>query len=218
MPRSSSGTRSATSARDPGRKAAAPRPWRNRSPISHPTDSGSAKAAMAAAATTRPATINGARPTRSERRPAGYCPTNCATRLAPITTPTMAYEPPRSRRNRGRIGRTEPTPVPTRKTAAITPHSAVRCKRRSVNPVCAGFDLDEPFRVEESAHTDQRRYGFDGAEDFTMRPTNLAPAARHRREDASPGDIIEAGTHASQRLADDAQALPRLLVDVSLAH
>ena len=90
IPRSPSGTRSATRARAPGRNAAAPKPWMKRSPISQPIDSGSAKAAIAAPATTRPPIISGARPTRSERRPAGYCAMNCATRFAPTTTPTMA--------------------------------------------------------------------------------------------------------------------------------
>src|ERR671935_153563 len=32
------------------------------------------------------------------------------------------------------MGSTAPTPVPTRKTAVITPHSAVRCARRLFNP------------------------------------------------------------------------------------
>src|SRR6202521_3160140 len=81
-----------------------------------------------------------------------------------------------------------------------------------------GFDLHQPFGVEQAAHPDQRGHGLDRAKDFGVRPANLAPAARHRREDAGPCHIVEAGAHPGKRLADDPQTLPRLLVDVPLAH
>src|SRR5207244_12393416 len=45
-----------------------------------------------------------------------------------------------------------------------------------------------------------------------------APGARGCGDDPGPGDTVEAGAHAGQCLAEDAQALPRLLVDVPLAH
>src|SRR5205807_3933653 len=183
IPRSPSGTRSATAARDPGRNAAAPRPWMNRSAISQAIDRGRAKAAIARLATTRPPIINGARPNRSERRPAGYWPMNCATRLAPTMMPTNAYELPRSRRNSGRMGKTDPTPVPTRKTAAIMPQSARRRAFLIDGTIRAGFDLHQPFGVEEAAHPDERGHRLDGAKDFAVRPTNLAPAARHSGQD-----------------------------------
>src|ERR1700726_1173268 len=51
-----------------------------------------------------------------------------------------------------------------------------------------------------------------------MRPTDLAPAAGRRCENPGAGHVIEAGTHSRERLADNAQALPGLLVDVASAH
>src|SRR5438876_2368115 len=81
-----------------------------------------------------------------------------------------------------------------------------------------GLDLHQPFGVEEAAHPDQRGHRLDGAENLAVRPADLAPAARRGCKDPRPGDIVETGAHAGQRLADDAQTLPRLLVDVPLAH
>src|ERR1700694_2593142 len=51
-----------------------------------------------------------------------------------------------------------------------------------------------------------------------MRAADLAPAARHRREDAGPCHIVEASAHPGERLANDPQELPGLLVDVPLAN
>src|ERR1700694_5167578 len=217
IPRSPSGTRAATTARDPGRNAAAPRPWTNRSAISQPIDRGSAKAAIARLATTRPPIIKGARPNRSESRPAGYWPMNCATRLAPTMMPTNAYELPRSRRNSGRMGNTDPTPVPTRKTRAMIPQSARRRAVLVAGTIGAGFDLHQPVGVEEAAHADQRGDRLDGAKGFAVPPAHLAPAARQGGEDPRTGHIVEASPHAGKSLADDSQALPALLVDVALA-
>src|SRR5256886_15947338 len=80
------------------------------------------------------------------------------------------------------------------------------------------LDLHQPFGVKETTPPDQRGDGLDGAETLAVGPADLAPAARRRRKDSGPRDIVEAGSHAGQCLANDAQALPRLLVDVPLAH
>src|SRR3989441_3824175 len=82
----------------------------------------------------------------------------------------------------------------------------------------AGFDLHQPLGFEETAHPDQGGHRLDRAEDFAVRPANLAPAARHRGEDPGACHVVEAGPHPGESLADDAQALPRLLVDIALAH
>src|SRR2546428_3193753 len=81
-----------------------------------------------------------------------------------------------------------------------------------------GFDLPQPFGVERATPPDQRGPRLDGAEDFAVRPADLTPATRRRREDSGTRHVIEAGSDAGQRLADDAKALSRLLVDVPLAH
>src|SRR6267143_332442 len=134
----------------------------NRSAISQPIDRGRAKAAIARLATTRPAIINGARPNRSERRPAGYWPMNCATRFAPTMMPQSA------------------------RRRAFLVDGTIR----------AGFDLHQPFGVEQAAHPDERGHRLDGAKDFAVRPTNLAPAARHGGEDPGTCHIVEAGPHS----------------------
>src|SRR5437867_10383635 len=142
---------------------------------------------------------------------------NCATRVAPTTMPTMAYEPPRSRRNSGRIGSTEPTPVPTRKTAAMVPQSAVR-RARLVEAISTGLDLHQPFGIEQPSHPHERSHRPDGAEDFAVRLRGRAPAARHGGEDSRPRDVVKAGTHSGKRLADHPKTLPRLFVDVGPTH
>src|SRR5689334_5809124 len=111
----------------------------------------------------------------------------------------------------------EPTPVPTRKTAAMTPRSAVRRARLSLDTIGAGLDLDQPLGIEEAPDPDQCGHRLDGAEDLAMGASDLAPAARDGCEDARAGHVIEAGAHAGERLTDDAQALPRLLVDIAVA-
>src|SRR5919204_4731294 len=113
------------------------------------------------------------------------------------------------------MGSTAPTPVPTRKTAVITPHSAVRCARRLFNPERARLDLNQPFGIQESAHADQRSHRLDRSEHLTVCPPNLPPAARHGRENPGAGHVIETGTDAGERLADDPQTLPSLLVNAA---
>src|SRR5437763_4206363 len=80
------------------------------------------------------------------------------------------------------------------------------------------LDLHQPFGVKETTHPDQRGDGLDGAEDLAVGPADLAPTARRRRKDSGPRDIVEAGSHAGQCLANHAQALPSLLVAVLLSH
>src|SRR5205823_2354858 len=121
--------------------------------------------------------------------------------------------PPRSRRNSGRIGSTEPTPVPTRKTAAMVPQSAVR-RARLVEAISTGLDLHQPFGIEQPSHPYERSHRPDGAEDFAVRLPDLAPAARHGGEDSRPRDVVKAGAHSGKRLADHPKTLARLFVDV----
>src|SRR2546421_4466731 len=100
------------------------------------------------------------------------------------------------------------------------------CRIRSVSSamvLVAGtirrrLDLHQPFGVEQATHPHQRGHGLDGAEYLAVGSADLAPAARRCRKDPGPGDIVEAGADAGQCLADDAQALPRLLVDIPLAY
>jgi len=61
------------------------------------------------------------RPILSANHPAGHWPTACAASAAPTMSPTNEYDAPRSRRNNGRIGSSEPIPVPETKTAATIP-------------------------------------------------------------------------------------------------
>src|ERR1700730_249447 len=51
-----------------------------------------------------------------------------------------------------------------------------------------------------------------------MRPTDLAPAAGRHCENPGAGHVIEARPNPRQRLADDPQALPGLLVDIGPTH
>src|SRR2546430_5597952 len=104
------------------------------------------------------------------------------------------------------MGSTEPTPVPTRKTAAMMPQSAVR-RARLVEPVGTGLDLNQPFGIDQAADSHQRGHRLDGAEDFTVRLADLPPASRHGGEDSRPCHVVKAGTDAGKRLADDAKAL-----------
>src|SRR5439155_25652225 len=74
------------------------------------------------------------------------------------------------------------------------------------------LDLHQPFGVEQATHPHQRSHRLDGAEDLAVGPADLAPAARRRRKDPGPGDIVEAVALAGQCLADEAMALPSMLV------
>src|SRR5438552_13174507 len=96
----------------------------------------------------------------------------------------------------------------------MMPQSAVRRARLPLDTIGAGLDLHQPLGIEEPPDPDQRRDGLDGAEDFAVGAADLAPAARHGREDPGASHIIEAGAHPGERLADDTQALAGLLVDV----
>src|SRR5207247_10536265 len=104
------------------------------------------------------------------------------------------------------MGSTEPTPVPTRKTAAMMPQSAVR-RARLVEPVGTGLDLNQPFGIDQAADSHHRGHRLDGAEDFTVRLADLPPASRHGGEDSRPGHVGKAGTDAGKRLAGLAEAL-----------
>src|SRR2546427_8314981 len=96
----------------------------------------------------------------------------------------------------------------------MMPQSAVRRARLPLDTIGAGLDLHQPLGIEESPDPDQRCDRLDGAEDLAVRAADLTPPARHGREDPGASHVIEAGTNPGKRLADDAQALPRLLVDV----
>src|SRR2546428_1675929 len=115
------------------------------------------------------------------------------------------------------MGSTDPTPVPTRKTAAMMPQSAVR-RARLVEAISTGLDLNQPPGIEQAAHADQRGHRPDGTEDFAVRLPDLAPAARHGGEDSRPRDVVKAGTHSGQRLADHPKTLARLFIDIGPAH
>src|SRR5438874_13616174 len=109
------------------------------------------------------------------------------------------------------MGSTKPTPVPTRKTAAMMPQSAVR-RARLVEPVGTGLDLNQQFGIDQAADSHQRGHRLDGADDFTMRRADLPPASRHGGEDSRPGHVVKAGTDASKRLAACANGLADLNV------
>src|SRR5437868_7373314 len=109
-------------------------------------------------------------------------------------------------------------PVPTRKTAPITPQSAVRRARLVEDTIGRGLDLHQPFGIEEAANPQQGSDRPDGAEDLAMSFANLAPAARHGGEDTGPSHVVEARTDTREGLTDHPQALARLLVDVAFAN
>src|SRR5437879_8426863 len=92
----------------------------------------------------------------------------------------------------------------------MMPQSAVRRARLPLDTIGACLDLHQPLGIEEPPDSDQRRDRLDGAEDFAVGAADLAPAARHGREDPGASHIIEAGAHPGERLADDAQALAGL--------
>src|ERR1700737_2910252 len=99
----------------------------------------------------------------------------------------------------------------------MIPQSAVRPPPPPVHRIGASLDPHQPLGIEETPDPDQRRDWLDGAEDFAVRAADVAPATRDGRKDPGARHIIEAGAHPGERLTDDTQALPGLLVDVALA-
>lgn len=76
------------------------------------------------------------------------------------------------------------------------------------------FYLHPPFRINEGRDLDKRTGGPDFGETFAMRSRGVLPFPDVREHDPRPQDIGKRSTAFYDRLLDDIEATPRLLIDI----
>jgi hypothetical protein len=75
-----------------------------------------------------------------------------------------------------------------------------------------GLDFHQPGGVKQAGHDDRGRGRPDDAEDLPVRPGNIWPVPDVGQVHPGPDHLVKAGASPAQRLADQVQAKPGLIV------